>query len=218
MEFHDQLVAVTEPQGPLPQALSEAFVREGATVEWIARAADLDEYARAHRAPDALIVPLPQLSMGPFTEFSEAAWQDALQGELWRAIQVLRAVGARMAERRMGSILVVGTLAGTTGFPQWALTSAVEGALVALMRSLACEWATQNVRINYLACGAVAGDWPVAAEVDSFAARTPLGRLAKVDEIAQAALYLASGRASFTTGSVILADGGWSAWGLPVFW
>ena len=214
MEFQGQVVAVTEPQGPLPQALSEAFGREGATVEWIARAADLDEYARAHRPPDALIVPLPQLSMGPFTEFSEAAWQDALQGELWRAIHVLRAVGSRMAERRMGSILVVGTLAGTTGFPQWALTSAVEGALVALMRSLACEWATQNVRINYLACGAVEGDWPVAADVDSFAARTPLGRLAKVDEIAQAALYLASGRASFTTGSVIRADGGWSAWGL----
>jgi NAD(P)-dependent dehydrogenase (short-subunit alcohol dehydrogenase family) len=214
MEFQDKVVVFAEAQYARWRALSEAFVREGAKVEWLARAADVDEFARAHQPPDTLIVPVPHFSKGPFTDLAEAAWQDALLGELWRAIHVLRAIGAQMAERRSGCILVVGTLAGTTGFPEWTLASTVEGALVALTRSLACEWAAQNVRVVYLACGAVEGDLPAAAEVDALARRTPLGRLGTADEIGQAALFLASSRASFTTGSVIRADGGWSAWGL----
>lgn len=214
MEFQDQVVVFAEAQHALPRALSEAFVCEGAKVEWIARAADVDEFARTHQPPDTLILSVPHFSNGPFTELAEAAWQDALQGELWRAIHVLRAIGARMVERRSGCILVVGTLAGTTGFPEWTLASTVEGALVALTRSLACEWAAQNVRIVYVACGAVEGDLPATAEVDALAQRTPQGRLGTTGEIAQAVLFLASSRASFTTGSVIRADGGWSAWGL----
>jgi NAD(P)-dependent dehydrogenase (short-subunit alcohol dehydrogenase family) len=214
MEFQDQLVVCAEAPSALPRALSEAFEREGAIVDWIARAADIDEFARNHQAPDTLIVPVPHFPRGPFEELAEAAWQDALLKELWRVIHVLRAIGARMAERRSGCILVVGTLAGTTGFPEWTLASTIEGALVALTRSLACEWAAQNVRIVYLACGAVEGDLPAGAEVDGLASRTPLGRLGTTEEIAQAALFLSGSRASFTTGSVMRVDGGWSAWGL----
>jgi NAD(P)-dependent dehydrogenase (short-subunit alcohol dehydrogenase family) len=214
MEFQDKVVVFAEAQSALPRRLSEAFTREGAKLDWIARAADVDEFARTHQPPDMLIVPVPHFSKGPFTELAEAAWQDALLGELWRAIHVLRAIGAQMAERRSGCILVVGTLAGTTGFPEWTMASTIEGALVALTRSLACEWAAQNVRILYLACGAVESDLPAAADVDGLTRRTPLGRLGTTDEIAQAVLFLSSSRASFTTGSVFRVDGGWSAWGL----
>jgi NAD(P)-dependent dehydrogenase (short-subunit alcohol dehydrogenase family) len=214
MEFQDKVVVLAEAQHALPRALSEAFEREGAKVEWIARAADVDAFARTHQPADTLIVPVPHFTKGPFSELAEAAWQDALLEELWRAIHALRTIGAQMAERRSGCILVIGTLAGTTGFPEWTLASTVEGALVALTRSLACEWAAQNVRVVYLACGAVEGDLPADADGEQLARRTPLGRLATTEEIAQAAVFLSSARASFTTGSVIRVDGGWSAWGL----
>jgi NAD(P)-dependent dehydrogenase (short-subunit alcohol dehydrogenase family) len=214
MEYQGKFVVVTEARSGLPRALSEAFAQDGAKVNWIAKSTDVDEFARTHQPPDALIVAVPHFSKGLFAALGEAAWQDALQGELGRAIHVLRAIGAQMAERRSGCIVLVGTLAGTTGFPEWTLASTVEGALVALTRSLACEWAAQNVRIVYLACGAVEGDLAVGADADVMARRTPLGRLGTTEEIAQAVLFLSSSRASFTTGSVLRVDGGWSAWGL----
>src|SRR6266851_4318708 len=98
MEFQDKVVVLAEAQSALSRALSEAFEREGAKVDWIARAADVDEFARTHQPPDTLIVSVSHFSRGPFTELAEAAWQDALLGELWRAIHILRAIGARMAE------------------------------------------------------------------------------------------------------------------------
>src|SRR4029079_12876426 len=99
----------------------------------------------------------------------------------------------------------------STGFPGWAIQSAVEGALLALTRSLACEWATSNVRVVYLARGAVGDE---GERMEGWAARTPLGRSASPEEIARVALFLGGGRASFTTGTLVRADGGWSAWGL----
>jgi NAD(P)-dependent dehydrogenase (short-subunit alcohol dehydrogenase family) len=112
-----------------------------------------------------------------------------------------------MVARRQGCILVIGALNGSMGWPGYAASSAVQGALLAITRSLAVEWGAHNVRVEYLACGAVEGESPA-----NFAARTPMGRSATPEQIAQVALYLA--RASFTTGTELRADGGWSAWGL----
>ena len=117
-------------------------------------------------------------------------------------------------------ILIVGGLGGLTGFPRWAASSALEGALIALTRSLACEWAQYHVRIVYLACGAVEGEHIPEATASEFTVtanameRTAQKRAASMAEIIDTAFYLLSDRASFTTGSVIRADGGWTAWGL----
>lgn len=211
MDFQARVIAITETERPIARAVAEAFAREGATVAWIADEIAPADFARAHPCIDPLILILPTFSEGATLELTDAAWTQAFDGTLTRSIQLIKAVGAQMVAQQHGCILILGGLAGSTGFPGWAIASAVEGALIALARSLACEWATSNVRVVYLASASAQDN---SATSEKWAARTPLGRTAGADEIARVALFLASARASFTTGTLVHADGGWSAWGL----
>ena len=97
---------------------------------------------------------------------------------------------------------------------------ASKGALASLARTMAVDHAAENIRVNLLVPGAIdtpllrrafaRRDDPAAAEAASVA-RHPLGRLGKPEELAQAALFLATDESSFTTGSELMADGGWLA-------
>lgn len=194
-------------QSALAQALSQSFAAAGAATVSLP-AAPLAEAPDA----DALVVLMPHATETPYLALDEHAWQHALQAGLMTFTRQIRELGRSMTERCQGCIIVVGGLSGTLGWPGYALSSALEGAMIALVRSLACEWAPHNVRLVFLACGAVetADTIPPPAFVD----RTPLGHSATPEQIARIVHYLASDNASFTTGSIIRADGGWSAWGL----
>lgn len=196
-DFQGQTVAITPSERPLYRALADAFSSEGAAMV----------QADAGQPIDMLVILPPSVAPRPTLELSDMDWASAIERGLSRAFRLVKAAGAGMIARRRGCILIVGALDGSTGWPGYAASSAVQGALLALTRSLAVEWAAYNVRVVYLACGAVEGESPA-----EFMARTPSGRAAAPDEIAQAALYLAG--ASFTTGTEFRADGGWSAWGL----
>jgi 2-keto-3-deoxy-L-fuconate dehydrogenase len=192
-----QTVAITPSERPLYQALAAAFASEGAAI------VDAD----AGQPIDVLVMLPPLVAPRPTLELTDADWSSAVENGLSRSFRRMKTVGAGMVARRQGCILIVGGLNGSTGWPGYAAASAVYGALLALTRSLAVEWGAHNVRVEYLACGAVEGESPA-----EFAARTPLGRSASPEQIAQVAVYLA--RASFTTGTEFRVDGGWSAWGL----
>lgn len=200
---------------PRAHALVEAFRREGATVEHY-----VGDFVMTLPSLDTLLLVLPTHTAEPTLELSDRTWDVQGSYALTRYFHIIKEIGARLIEQRLGSILVVGGLAGLTGFPGCAVTSAVEGALIALTRSLACEWAEYNVRLAFLACGAIEGESLSIAALGEHTitgdgiARTPLKRAATLEEIAQTALYLASDRASFITGSVIRIDGGWTSWGL----
>jgi NAD(P)-dependent dehydrogenase (short-subunit alcohol dehydrogenase family) len=192
-----QTVAITPSERPLYQALAAAFSSEGAALV----------HVDAEQPIDVLVILPPLVAPQPTLELADADWSSAVENGLSRTFRLIKTVGARMVARRQGCILVVGGLNASTGWPGYAAASAVYGALLALTRSLAVEWGAHNVRVEYLACGALEGESPAG-----FAARTALGRSASPEEIAQVALYLA--RASFTTGTEFRVDGGWSAWGL----
>ena len=211
MDLQDRVIGITREKDPLSRAIATAFGQEGATVEWVSEETDPADFARTHPKLDTLILSLPTFPAGETIKLEDSAWAHALDGILAHSIQLIQAAGARMVEQHRGCILILGSLAGTTGFPGWALASAVEGALVALTRALSCEWASSNVRVTFLACSPSEAN---GAAPNLFTERTPLGRTAQPDEIARVALYLASERASFTTGTVVHADGGWTAWGL----
>jgi NAD(P)-dependent dehydrogenase (short-subunit alcohol dehydrogenase family) len=118
-----------------------------------------------------------------------------------------------------GSIIVVGSVSALRGFtlPQDAYTAS-KGALISLTKSLAVQYARHNIRANIIHPGIVETPMqaPYLADPEkrrAFEASTPLGRLARPEEIASVALFLASEDASYVTGAELAVDGGYTATG-----
>ncbi|MBB1510624.1 SDR family NAD(P)-dependent oxidoreductase [Tessaracoccus sp. MC1756] len=133
---------------------------------------------------------------------------------VWTCCQV---VGRHMVARRSGSIVNIGSMSGLIiNRPQWHSPYGISKAAVHhLTRSLAAEWAQHKVRVNALAPGYVKTE---IADIDKPEYRhywideVPMQRYASTEEIAPAALYLASDASTFTTGSVMVVDGGYTLW------
>lgn len=116
-----------------------------------------------------------------------------------------------------GSIVNVASIAALVATPNFAAYSASKGALLALTRTAAVEYATSGIRANALCPGLV--ETPLAAQLfeqhpemrDEMVGKQPIGRLATPEEIADAACFLASDASSFVVGSALCVDGGWTA-------
>lgn len=124
-----------------------------------------------------------------------------------------------MLAQRSGAIVNLGSIAGLAGIPQRNAYSAAKAGIAAMTRSLACEWARDGIRVNAVAPGYVATELVETLErngqmnLQSIERRTPMGRLARPDEIARAIGFLASDAASYITGTTLSVDGGWHAYG-----
>jgi NAD(P)-dependent dehydrogenase (short-subunit alcohol dehydrogenase family) len=114
-----------------------------------------------------------------------------------------------------GRIINLASFAGVVADPLSAPYAATKGAVVQLTRTCAVEWARHGILVNAIGPGYVRTEM-TAATLDSPAgrgvlAKTPLGRAATPDEIAGAAVFLASDAASYVTGHILMVDGGWTA-------
>jgi NAD(P)-dependent dehydrogenase (short-subunit alcohol dehydrogenase family) len=124
-----------------------------------------------------------------------------------------------MLAQRSGAIVNLGSIAGLAGIPARNAYGAAKAGIVAMTRSLACEWARDGVRVNAVAPGYVATELVETLKrngqmnLQAIERRTPMGRLAQPDEIARAISFLASDAASYITGTVLSVDGGWHAYG-----
>lgn len=116
-----------------------------------------------------------------------------------------------------GVITNTASAAGLVGLPDRAAYCASKGAVIALTKQVAIQWATAGIRCNSLCPGTVDSPWvqrllqqaPDPAQRRSdLVARQPMGRLATPTEVAKAALYLASDDAAFVTGTNLIIDGG----------
>jgi len=128
--------------------------------------------------------------------------------------RVARAALRQMYRQGRGSIVNCASILGVFGQTMVASYSAAKGGVVNLTRTLALEAATKGVRVNAVGPGYI--DTPLLSGLDANARQAlidlhPLGRLGHPEEVANAVLYLLSDEASFTTGALLMVDGGYTA-------
>jgi 3-oxoacyl-[acyl-carrier protein] reductase len=116
-----------------------------------------------------------------------------------------------MNPQMSGSIINISSIMGTFGRPGSVAYSTAKAAILGFTRALAHEVAARNIRVNAIAPGWIATDMtaPLKSLQPALAAQTPLRRFGEPDDIAWAAVYLASEEAKFMTGQVISPNGGW---------
>jgi NAD(P)-dependent dehydrogenase (short-subunit alcohol dehydrogenase family) len=153
-------------------------------------------------------------------EMTQEAWDHVVGVNLTGVFICAQAAGRRMiADGRGGTIINMASAAGVLAIPGRAPYCATKAGVIALTKVLAVEWATEGVRVNALGPGWVQTDLVRAAieagrlSEEDIARRTPLGRLARPDEIADAALFLASDRSTYFTGQTLFPDGGFTSYG-----
>lgn len=146
----------------------------------------------------------------PIEETSDAEWQRNIAVNLTAFFIAARIVVPVMKRQRSGVILVTSSMTGVRPRPNLSAYAAAKGGAINLAKELAIELADFGIRVNAIC--PVATETPMLKQFgpgdQSTAKATPLGRLARADEIASTAAFLASDDASFITGSAILVDGG----------
>ena len=196
----------------LPNALAVATdVSDGASVQ-----AMFDAAQQAYGRVDILVNSAAVGSGGDVTTISEADWERSLNTVLKSVFLCAKAVLPGMIERRSGAIVNISSVNGLMGLGEEPYSAAKAG-VINLTQNLAMQYGTYNIRANVICPGTIRTPiWQARVErdptvFDKLAAWYPLGRVGEAQDIANAALFLASDAASWITGAVLPVDGGLSA-------
>lgn len=168
---------------------------------------------------DILVNSAGRTKRAPTLDFSEADWQDILDTNLTGTLRACQVFGRHMIERRYGRIINIASLSSFVSLYEVAAYSASKAAVASLTKSLAVEWSPYGVVVNAIAPGVFPTELNQqllqgTARGQEFISRTPMKRFGKVEELAGAAVFLASDAASFTAGEVLVVDGGLLASGV----
>jgi NAD(P)-dependent dehydrogenase (short-subunit alcohol dehydrogenase family) len=172
----------------------------------------LQEFGRL----DILVNNAARIMNKPVVDMTREDWQSILSVNVTGAFLHSREAMKAMIPNRSGAIVNIASYAAYFAFPGISAYTASKGALVQLTRTLALEAIEHGIRVNAVGSGDVVTNiW--AGKMDNgqefladHASKAPIGRAAQPEEIAEVAAFLASERASFLVGSVIMADGGMS--------
>jgi NAD(P)-dependent dehydrogenase (short-subunit alcohol dehydrogenase family) len=174
------------------------------------------EARRSFGGVDVAVACAGALGLGAAAELPIDTWKRTLSVNLDAVFYLLREALPAMRERGSGSVAVVSSIAAFKGFPNHAAYCASKGALVALVRQVAIDYGPQ-VRVNALCPGPVDTPliWDSAAAfpepeqaVAAVAERTVMKRLGQPEDVARAALFLASDDSAWMTGAALTLDGG----------
>jgi len=147
-----------------------------------------------------------------------ATWNRILSVNLTGTFLCAQAAGARMQEKG-GAIVNLSSIYGLVAAPNRVAYGATKAAVAMMTKSLAVEWASAGIRVNCVAPGYVetpgTAELAEAGKIDLVALRkrTPQGRLAQPEDVAEAIVMLCQDSMSHVTGQVLAVDGGWTAYG-----
>jgi 2-keto-3-deoxy-L-fuconate dehydrogenase len=233
---------VTGACGALGRATLRRFAEEGATTVAVDLdpsgiadeanlpiASDVRDAAAAHAVADRILAQYGRIDVlctfaaisrgGRLHETSPEAWSDVLAVNVVGTANWAAAVLAPMRAAKSGRLILVSSQLALAGGRNNASYIASKGAILALARNLALDYAADGIRSNCIVPAAIESELlersfarsadPAAARTRSLA-RHPIGRFGKPGEIADAALFLASEESSFVTGVTLPVDGGWT--------
>ncbi|HET7530745.1 MAG TPA: 3-oxoacyl-ACP reductase FabG [Mycobacteriales bacterium] len=167
--------------------------------------------AEQHGPVDVLVASAGITRDGLMVRMSDRDWYDVVDTNLTGAWSAARAVLPAMMRARHGRIVFLSSAVGWLGGPGQANYAASKAGLVGLARSIAREYGSRGVTANVVAPGLVDTDMAGALsekQREDIVARTPVGRAARVEEVAEVVTFLAGAGAAYITGAVVPVDGG----------
>jgi 3-oxoacyl-[acyl-carrier protein] reductase len=209
-------VATDVSQSAQVDALFQKAVERFATVDVLVNNAGIAELSpklqeRMQTVGVQMLSGGPRQSLGITREMSDDEWRRMLEIHLFGMFYCTRAALRIMEEKRCGAIINMASVAGLAGIAGAPHYGAAKAGIIGLTKSVAQEVGGSGIRVNAIAPGLI--DTPMTADIPAMAKqmllfRTPLGRSGVPEDIAGAALYLASDDAAYVTGQVISPNGG----------
>jgi NAD(P)-dependent dehydrogenase (short-subunit alcohol dehydrogenase family) len=186
-------------------------IRDGAAVHEA-----LDAISRGHGRLD-VVVCTPGINVRkPILKYDADDFDRVVNLNLKGSFNVLQAAGRAMTAQRSGSIVLFASIRALVVEPGQSVYAATKAGIVQLVRTAAAEFGRLGVRVNAVGPGVV--ETPLTAPIKAndewyaaYANKSALGRWARADEMVGPTLFLASDAASFVTGTILFADGGWTA-------
>ncbi len=179
----------------------------------------LDRVMSAFGRVDILVNCAGKTKRLPTMEFGEKDWNDIVETNLTGTLRACQVFGRPMIEQGYGRIINIASLSSFVALYEVAAYAASKSAVASLTKSLAIEWGPHGVCVNAIAPGVFRTEMNKKLLDGSergreILMRTPLKRFGKVEELAGAAVFLASEAASFVNGEIIVVDGGFLASGV----
>lgn len=179
----------------------------------------LEESIKTFGKVDILVNCAGRTKRAPTVDFSEDDWNAIIETNLNGTLRACQVFGRHMLDRGYGRIINIASLSTFVALYEVAAYSASKAAVASLTKSLAVEWASRGVCVNAIAPGVfrTALNQKLLDETErgrEFLLRTPMKRFGNVEELAGAAIFLASDAASFITGEILVVDGGFLASGV----
>lgn len=179
----------------------------------------LDECVKAFGKVDILVNSAGRTKRAPTVDFDENDWNAILETNLTGTLRACQVFGRHMLENGYGRIINIASLSTFVALYEVAAYAASKAAVASLTKSLAIEWSSRGVNVNAIAPGVFKTDLnrQLLESTDrgkEFQMRTPMRRFGQVEELAGAAVFLASEAASFVSGEVLVVDGGFLASGV----
>ena len=206
------------------EAALESLQKEESTIEirlLDVRSRGAIEAIAAETGPvDVLFNCAGYVHQGTVLDCAEEAWDFSFDLNVSSMYRTCRTYLPGMLAKGRGSIINMSSIVSSLkGAPHRFAYATTKAAVIGLTKAIAADFVTKGVRCNAICPGTVetpslgermASTGDTAAARTNFIARQPMGRLGKPEEIASAALYLASEESAFTTGQTLIIDGGWS--------